>query len=104
VRLFLEPYQSVREDPTIADVHTQPTDESGRDVGRILHVGTGRARLMVMAIETCTGPRAYVGLASSFAQTIEQNWTRLSDSEWALRIDKNSFPDPPWMSNVLVRH
>ena len=31
-------------DPTIADVHTQPTDEAGNPVGRVLHVGTGYAR------------------------------------------------------------
>jgi hypothetical protein len=102
-RLFFDPGQSLEADPTIADVHTQPTDEGGNDVGRILHVGTGNARLLVTTIETCNGPRAYVGLASSFGQTVEENWTRLTDPEWALRIAQQPYPDPPWMSGILVK-
>ena len=49
-------------DPTIADVHTAPTDAGGNDVGWVLHVGTGFPRLMVVTAETCTGPRAYAAL------------------------------------------
>jgi hypothetical protein len=102
LRLFLNNQDNFEEDPTIADVHTQPLDEGGNDVGRILHVGTGRPRLMVTTIETCSGPRAYVGLASSYAEFIEDNWKRLSDPEWAERIDTQpAFPDPPWMSELL---
>lgn len=100
-KLFYSPVQSLEADPTVADVHTQPTDEGGADVGRVLHVGTGNAQLMVTTIETCSGPRAYVGLASSYGETIEQNWTRLNDSEWAKRIAGGAFPYPAWMSNVL---
>jgi hypothetical protein len=102
-RLFFDQSQSLEADPTIADVHTQPTDEGGNDVGRILHVGTGNARLLVTTIETCNGPRAYVGLASSFGQTVEQNWTRLTDPQWAQRIAQQPYPDPAWMSEVLVK-
>jgi hypothetical protein len=32
--------QSIEFDPTIADVHTQPTDAAGNPVGHVLHVGT----------------------------------------------------------------
>ena len=46
----------------IADVHTQPTDEAGNWVGKVLHVGTGYARLMV----TCPSlPEAISFFASS---------------------------------------
>jgi hypothetical protein len=48
--------------PPIVDVHTQPADEAGNLVGRVLHVGTGQPRLMVVTVDTCTGPRAYAGL------------------------------------------
>jgi hypothetical protein len=89
------------EDPTIADVHTQPTDEGGADVGRILHVGTGRARLMVTTIETCMGPRAYAGLASSYSQVVEEDWKRLNDPEWKARINAGDFTDAPWLEHVL---
>ncbi|HEY5960918.1 MAG TPA: DUF3160 domain-containing protein, partial [Polyangiaceae bacterium] len=66
LKLFLTPWASFEFDPVVADVHTQPTDEAGNDVGRILHVGTGRPRLMVVTTETCEGPRAYAGLAFSY--------------------------------------
>jgi hypothetical protein len=57
---------STKFDPTIADVHTQPFDEGGNSVGRVLHVGTGHTRLIVLTANTCTGPRAYAGLVSSY--------------------------------------
>lgn len=37
LRLYFDAYAGLEYDPTIADVHTQPTDEGGGDVGRILH-------------------------------------------------------------------
>ena len=46
-------------DPTIADVHTQPTTYAGASVGKVLHVATGRPRVMVVTLDTCQGPRAY---------------------------------------------
>jgi Protein of unknown function (DUF3160) len=42
----------------IVDVHTQPADESGADVGRIMHVGTGLPRLMVVTVDTFRGRAA----------------------------------------------
>jgi hypothetical protein len=69
--------------PTIADVHTQPTDEGGNPVGRVLHVGTGYARLMVLTANTCTGPRVYVGPVSSYHEEITQNFQRLDDATWS---------------------
>jgi hypothetical protein len=102
LRLFFDQEKSLEQDPTIADVHTQPTDEVGNDVGRVLHVGTGLPRLMVITIETCNGPRAYAGLASSYAQVVEEDWTRLDDPTWAKRIAEGSFPEPPWMKDVFA--
>jgi hypothetical protein len=34
-------------------------------VGRVLHVGTGEPRVMVATVDTCSGPRAYVGVVSA---------------------------------------
>jgi len=56
---------------------------------------------MVVSVDTCSGPRAYAGLASSYGETIEQNWTRLTDGEWSTRISKGPFPDVPWLKDVL---
>ena len=87
--------------PTIADVHTQPTDESGAEVGRVLHVGTGHAREMVVTIEACDGPRAYVGLASSYYETITQNYQRLNDNDWETALGKTGTKSPAWQASIL---
>jgi hypothetical protein len=100
-RLFFDPYSSIEFDPTIADVHTQPTDPGGTPVGRVLHVGTGYARLMVVITEGCSGPRAYAGLASSYFEHVTENFERLSDEEWLPLVP--SAPDPAWLSGVVVR-
>jgi len=60
----------------VADVHTNPRD------GQVLHVATGVPRLMVMTAETCAGPRAYVGLASSYFEKTTTGLQRLTDEEW----------------------
>lgn len=89
-------------EPTIADVHTQPTDEGGAEVGRVLHVGTGPARLMVTTIETCEGPRAYAGLVSSYFQHVEEDWKRLTDPEWEARVSSAPPAPPAWLGEVLT--
>jgi len=41
-KLFCSPEIAAKFDPTIADVHTQNTDEAGNVVGRVLHVARER--------------------------------------------------------------
>lgn len=101
--LFHDPLKGAEFDPTIADVHTQPTLPGGADVGRVLHVGTGYARLMVVTIETCSGPRAYVGLASSYFETVTENYERLTDEQWSDAIVLETPADPPWLAELVVR-
>jgi hypothetical protein len=84
--------------PVIADVHTQPTDEAGNDVGRILHVGTGLPRLMVVTANTCQGPRAYAGLASSYYERVTENWERLTDQDWSMIVQGKAGDRPPEVS------
>jgi hypothetical protein len=103
LRLYLNQHAGLDFDPTVADVHTQPTDEAGNDVGRILHVGTGEPRLMVVTVDTCQGPRAYAGLAFSYGEQIEQNWSRLNDQDWEAQLRSKPFPDVSWMSPVLAQ-
>jgi hypothetical protein len=89
--------------PTIADVHTAPTDEAGTPVGNVLHVGTGYARLMVVTANTCEGPKAYAGLASSYYQDLTTNLKRLDDPSWSNMLDTPPTPaDIPWMSDLIV--
>lgn len=102
--LFFQPAASLmiseEFDPTIADVHTQPTDESGSPVGRVLHVGTGFARLMVLTVENCGGPRAYAGLASSYHELITEKYKRLTDNEWKEKVNARAAT-VPWIQPVL---
>lgn len=102
LKLFLEPGSGTEYDPVVADVHTQPTDGFGSDVGRILHVGTGAPRLMIVTAETCQGPRAYVGLAFSYGEFVAEDWKRLNDQDWAAKLREEPFPDAAWMSSILA--
>jgi hypothetical protein len=91
-------------DPTIADVHTQPFDETGSPVGRVLHVGTGYARLLIVTADTCTGPHAYAGLASSYYEKTTQNFDRLTDERWKHAFGAGTPPaDVAWMSDLIGR-
>jgi hypothetical protein len=86
-------------EPTIADVHTQPTDEAGAEVGRVLHVGTGFVRPLVTTVDTCVGPRVYVGIVSSFHEVVTEKYERLQDGPWAERV-KKGVAQPAWVPTV----
>lgn len=102
--LFFDTAKSVELDPTIADVHTQPTDESGNDVGRVLHVGTGPPRLMVVTVDNCgAGSQAYVGLVSSFYERTTEQFERLIDEAWAKTLERGAPAQPGWLPKAFVR-
>lgn len=91
--------------PSIVDVHTQPADAGGNDVGRILHVGTGLPRVMVVSVDTCEGARAYAGLAASYHEVITDGWQRMTDEDWApIAQGKNGVlpADVPWASSFTA--
>jgi hypothetical protein len=71
-------------DFVVADVHTQPTDEFGAMVGRVLHVGTVHPRMGVL-IAGCphSEPIAYVGPVGSMRQFVTNDFARLTDGEWS---------------------
>jgi hypothetical protein len=102
-QLFFNPIEGIEFDPIIADVHTQPTDEAGNMVGRVLHVGTGSPRLLVVTVESCNGPRGYVGLASSYFEKITENFQRLNDEEWQAEVQPGNPADVPWMQDLVVK-
>jgi hypothetical protein len=101
--LFLDSSRALEFDPTIADVHTQPTDEAGNQVGKVLHVGTGYPRFLIVTADTCHGPRAYVGLVSSYFEKVTDHFQRLNDQDWLATIQENHPADPPWLSDIIVR-
>jgi hypothetical protein len=109
--LFLDRNDALYHKPIIADVHTQPTDENGNPVGKVLHVGTGRPRMFSVTIPTCVGPREFRGFVSSYAEHTTTNFARLTDEEWAQRIQKQT-PDGhyatatpievPWLKDIIA--
>lgn len=102
VDLFLNQADITKCQPTIADVHTQPADAAGTEVGRILHVGTGYPRLMVTTMDTCTGPKAYVGVVFAYHERIAEKWKRLTDEEWGTEVASKSPADVEWMSDLVA--
>jgi hypothetical protein len=101
VRLFHDPQRALEDDPIIADVHTDPGGVERPP--SVLHVATGRPRLMVVTVDTCTGPRIYVGPAFAYHERVVSGSVyRLSDSEWKDEIIAVSPPDVGWMEAVIA--
>ncbi|HEX6245579.1 MAG TPA: DUF3160 domain-containing protein [Polyangiales bacterium] len=101
--LFFNRAKSIEFDPTIADVHTQPSDEVGNPVGKVLHVGTGYPRMMVTTVNTCQGPRAYAGMVYAYHELVTEDFQRLTDQEWAQRFgSQGQRPgEVEWIGSVL---
>jgi hypothetical protein len=102
-QLFPDNETATEFDPTIADVHTQPTDEGGNPVGKVLHVATGMPRLMVTTVETCHGPRAYAGVVSSYFEKTTEEYKRLTDEEWQTELQAGTPADVSWMTPLVSR-
>jgi hypothetical protein len=102
--LFFDLERALDFEPTVADVHTQFTDEAGNEVGRILHVATGMPRLMVVSVDTCSGPRAYAGVSFAYHQFTQDDWQRMSDEEWKAKLVERGYtaPDPAWLDPAIV--
>jgi hypothetical protein len=103
--LFLKPQDALWHKPTIADVHTQPTDEEGNPVGRVLHVGTSRPRMMAVTIGHDGGahPRTYRGFVSTYAETTTDGFHRYTDEEWQAEVEKHPPPPPAWLARIVAR-
>jgi hypothetical protein len=80
----------------VADVHTQPEDESGNRVGRVLHVGTAAPQQMVVVAGPSGHERAYVGVASSYRERVTGDFDRLTDERW--RSEQAQATVPAWLA------
>jgi len=90
----------------IADVHTQPTDEEGNMVGRVLHVAVGKVNLGVF-IANCPGknyqPMAFVGPVMSYYEMITEDFDRKTDEEWTELVTSKTVPErPDWVNSFLA--
>jgi hypothetical protein len=100
-RLFFDRQRALEQDPIIADVHT---DVGGVErPAKVLHVATGLPRAMVVTVDTCVGPRVYVGPAFAYHEERVDGVVRRTDSQWAAQIEANRPADVPWMSTVVAR-
>ncbi|HMA65029.1 MAG: DUF3160 domain-containing protein, partial [Fibrobacterota bacterium] len=98
-------------DFTIADVHTQPTDEFGNMVGKVLHTAVGNVNLGVFLANSPSAsnqPMAFMGPVSSFYQDTTVDFKRVTDEEWsyiAVGASKNTFISPlrpDWVYSYLA--
>ena len=92
--------RALEDDPVIADVHTDPGDDQRG--ASVLHVATGRPRMMVVTVDGCSGPRAYVGPVFSYYEKVADGLSRMTDSEWAAELDATDVADVPWMEPIVA--
>lgn len=105
--LFYDIFKGMEEDYLVVDVHTQPTNEFGAVVGKVLHVGTGNINLGVFfAGSPCNSykPAAFVGPVMSFHTRTEENWKRLTNEEWTefFWSAEDSPARPDWVNHYLA--
>ncbi len=100
-KLFFNQAKVAEFKPTIADIHTAPTDEAGNPVGWVLHGGTGRPMLMVFTLEDCSGVRAYIGPVSSYHPVLTTNFQRLTDSGWGEQVMQGTPARASWADSFV---
>lgn len=75
---------------------------SDSNTGRVLHEGTGHFNPLIIVYTPPGGePIAGIGYIFSHYEFAEPDWNRLSDAEWADRLQENRPPRPAWASSFL---
>jgi hypothetical protein len=95
----------LKEDYVIADVHTQPTDEWGNFVGKILHVGTGEINLGIFLAGSPSSdyaPMAFVGPFMSYYEKVTENFFRMTDELWTSDVKSGAIPARPSWTTVYL--
>lgn len=103
-QLFANTDDINKHDYPVVDVHTQPTDEIGNVVGKVLHTGTGKINLGVFLIKNSESGNytAYTGPFMSYHENVTANFKRLTDQDWASMIQSNAVERPEWTSIYLA--
>lgn len=100
--LFYENDDCMDADPTIADVHTAPTDAEGNPLGMVLHVGVGDVFAAVVVVRGHEGKdRAYLAPVFSYYEIVEEGFHRLTDEEWDQRLHGADRPARPAWTRTL---
>jgi hypothetical protein len=101
-KLFYDPAKIAEFDPTIADVHTAPTDQYGNEKGWVLHAATGRPMLMVFTMQDCGGVKSYIGPISSYHSVLTEQFQRQTDEQWAETLfGEKPAPRPAWTESFV---
>ena len=104
--LFFDPQKGLAEDYTVADVHTQPTDRAGNEVGNVLHVGNGKINLGTFIAPCPVNPdvnMVFSGPVSTFHSVVEGDFKRLTDQEWEEKFMSNELVErPDWIAAYSV--
>jgi hypothetical protein len=75
---------------------------SDSNTGRVLHEGTGLFNPLIVVYTPPGGePIAGVGFVFSHYEFVEPGWNRLTDAEWATRLQENPPSRPAWVSGFL---
>ncbi len=89
-----------------ADIHTQPTDEFGNIVGKVLHVGVGKVNLGVFLANSPSSnnqPMAFVGPVMSYYEKTTENFYHMTDEEWNYLVEHDDLPvRPDWVNIYLT--
>ncbi len=103
--LFFDVWDASEWDHTIVDVHTQPTDESGHVVGRVLHTSTGKVNLGVFLASHPDNPgllTAFAGPLLSYYETVTENFKRMTDQEWEKLVWQEDVPERPEWTRIYL--
>ncbi len=59
--------------------------------------------MIVMTVDTCTGPRAYAGAVFAYHEHLAEGFTRLTDEDWAsMLVQDPRPPDVAWMAPIVA--
>jgi hypothetical protein len=53
---------------------------------------------MVLAVDSCSGPRAYVGAVFDYQEHVNSGLHRFTDAEWSDLVTQGVRWEPSWMS------
>lgn len=87
----------------IADIFTQPFDESANEVGKVMHIGTGPFTMAVIVVRDKNGcEQAYSGPVYSYREYMTSGYKRLTDEEWRSTVSLETMPAPSWTNLYMA--
>jgi hypothetical protein len=88
----------MEEEPTlVADVCTNS------NTGKVLHEGVGRFNPIIIVYREPDGKAlAGIGYVMSYYEFEEENYTRISDSEWKKRVETETLPPRPFWTDSFL--